>query len=307
MGIFFGLASALGWGIGDFFAGYSTRRVGVYRTIFFSQLVGVVGLSIYLLIAGQLPRLWQPVYLVPWLWTLVAALLNIGCAFLFYRAFQVGTLAIISPIVSSYAVVTVILSVLSGETLSPLHTLGITAAMIGIVLTATSLDLLMKLKQQPTRTDQLPVTPNNLWLHLERRFPPGVLLAIIASIGYGVLFWLLGFHVTPFLGGIAPVWLIRLSAIVMLPWLARPLGQRLNLPRRRAWLLLLGAGTFDTLGYVANTLGLATGQVAIVSVFASFFSAVTVLLAWIFLHDRLRWNQWRGIIFIFLGIVLVHM
>ncbi len=306
MGIFFGLAAALGWGIGDFFAGYSTRRVGTYRTIFFSQFIGLLALSIYLGVTGQFEHFLQPAYLLPWLWTIVAALINIGCSFLFYRAFEIGTLAIISPIVSSYAVVTVVLSVLSGETLSLLHTLGIAAAMIGVALAATSLDLLKK-RPLPYQTQQQQLTTYNLWHRIEQRLPPGALLAMVASIGYGILFWLLGFHVTPFIGGIAPVWLIRLLTIAVLPWLARPLRQRLSLPRGSAWLLLLCAGAFDTLGYVSGTLGLATGQVAVVSVFASFFSAITVLLAWLFLHDRLRWNQWCGLACIFLGIVLINM
>lgn len=306
MGIFFGLAAALGWGIGDFFAGYSTWRVGTYRTIFFSQFIGLLALSIYLGVTGQFAHLLQPAYVQPWLWAFVAALINIGCSFLFYRAFEIGTLAIISPIVSSYAVVTVVLSVLSGETLSLLHMVGITVAMIGIVLAATSLELLRK-RPLHYQTQQQQLVTYNLWQRIERRLPAGALLAMVASVGYGILFWLLGFHVTPFIGGIAPVWLIRLLTIAVLPWLARPLRQRLNLPRGSAWLLLLCAGTFDTLGYVSSTLGLATGQVAIVSVFASFFSAVTVLLAWLFLHDRLRWNQWCGIACIFLGIVLVNL
>ncbi len=47
------------------------------------------------------------------------------------------------------------------------------------------------------------------------------------------------------------------------------------------------------------------GLVSVVSVLASLYGAFTVLLAWIFLRERLEINQWFGISLIFVGIVLV--
>ncbi len=44
-----------------------------------------------------------------------------------------------------------------------------------------------------------------------------------------------------------------------------------------------------------------------VSVLASLFGAVTVLLAWLFLREGLHWGQWLGICFIFAGIALVSL
>ena len=38
---------------------------------------------------------------------------------------------------------------------------------------------------------------------------------------------------------------------------------------------------------------------------ASLYGAVTVVLAWIFLREKLERNQWFGIVLIFVGIVLV--
>jgi drug/metabolite transporter (DMT)-like permease len=35
-------------------------------------------------------------------------------------------------------------------------------------------------------------------------------------------------------------------------------------------------------------------------------STVTVLLAWMFLRERLQWSQWLGVGIIFIGIVLVN-
>jgi uncharacterized membrane protein len=61
----------------------------------------------------------------------------------------------------------------------------------------------------------------------------------------------------------------------------------------------------DTAAFIANNAGLKTGHVSVVSVLASLYGAVTVLLSWIFLRERLEHSQWLGIALIFAGIVLV--
>lgn len=74
--------------------------------------------------------------------------------------------------------------------------------------------------------------------------------------------------------------------------------QSLRLPRGYAWWLIIGVGILDTAAIIAGMLGLATGQVAIVSVLSSLYSVVTIVLAWLFLREKLRWSQWLGIIII---------
>src|SRR5690348_6913633 len=54
MGMLFGLIAALGWGTGDFFTRYSTHRIGTYRTMFYMQFLGIVGLGAYILLTGEL-------------------------------------------------------------------------------------------------------------------------------------------------------------------------------------------------------------------------------------------------------------
>ncbi len=293
MAIFFALSAALSWGIADFFARYATRGVGTYRTLFFMQFTGLVVLTIYLAWTGQFAHVMTAANLAPWLWAILVGLINIFSSLMLYRSFEVGILAIVSPIAASSSAITVALSLLSGEHISILHTFGISAAIVGVVLAATTLQSI-KSAEKIIQIDK------------RHRLPPGVILAIIASLGYGIMFWLLGFFVTPRLGGVAPIWLFRLMTPCVLPLLARPLHQSLRIPRGNVWWFLLGVSIFDTFAFTMGALGLATGQVAIVSVLASLFSTVTVLLAGIFLRERLQWNQWFGIALIFAGIVLVN-
>ena len=120
-----------------------------------------------------------------------------------------------------------------------------------------------------------------------------------------MLFWFLGFYVIPAVGPTISVWVIRLTSFSVLALAAIPARQSLKLPRGSVWWLLAAVGFLDTAAFVANNAGLHTGQVSVVSVLASLYGAVTVLLAWIFLREKLERTQWLGIVLIFVGIVLV--
>ena len=61
--------------------------------------------------------------------------------------------------------------------------------------------------------------------------------------------------------------------------LSRPLRISLAVPDRAGLPPVLAAGAFSVAAYVALTLGLATGHVAVVVVLSTLASAVTVLLA----------------------------
>ncbi len=295
MGILLGLTAALCWGAADFFARYATKLVGTYRTLFFMQFFGVVLLSVYVVLSGTWHRLFLTIGWQTWVWTFIAVALNIISSLALYRAFEVGVLTIVSPIAASYAAITVLLAILTGEVISQIHGIGIAASLIGVVLAATPITWKLGTKIQTST----PKPHTSRWAN-------GIALAILASFGYGVAFWLFGFRVTPVLGGVLPVWLVRIVTSCVLLAFAPITHQDISIPRGRVWWYLTGVGILDTAAFVAATVGYTTAQVSIVSVLASLFSAVTVLLAWLFLHDRLQWNQWFGVGIIFVGVALVN-
>jgi drug/metabolite transporter (DMT)-like permease len=292
LGILLGLTAALGWGFSDFLARFATRRTGTYRTLFYMQVIGFVALSIYMEATGGWSR-WGAIHgWQPWAWGVLAGLLNMASSLALYRSFETGILAVVSPIGASYPALTVILALASGEALRPARAAGVAAVLVGVVLAAISFE-----GGGPAR----PGVAHPPKGHLLR----GVGWAIAAACGYGVLFWLLGFRVTPVLGGFASVWVIRITTFAALALVAAPARQSLRLPRGSVWWLIAGIGVIDTGAFVANNVALHTEQVAVASVLASLYGAVTVVLAWIFLRERLQWTQWVGIALIFLGIALV--
>jgi drug/metabolite transporter (DMT)-like permease len=293
MGVFFGLFAAICWGTGDFLARYATHRIGTYRTLCYIQFVGIAGLSVYLLATGELQHAFSSTSWLIWVWAGVAVLLNIIASLTLYRAFEVGTLSLVSPIAASYAVVTISLSFMSGETLTIWQCVAIVLVLLGVIVVSTPL--------RNADGDRAGFTPP--W----KGGVHGVRWALLAACGYGLTFWILGHFVTPSLGGITPVWCIRLATPLILFVLSPAARQPLTFPRGSIWWILLGVGIVDTFGYIFYNNGTLSGALALVTILSSLYSAVTVLLAWIFLRERLQYSQWLGIGVIFVGIVLINL
>jgi drug/metabolite transporter (DMT)-like permease len=123
-----------------------------------------------------------------------------------------------------------------------------------------------------------------------------------------VLFWLLGTHVVPHVGFASAVWMIRLVSSVVSAIVILAMGRPIALARKSGvstWLLAMGV--LDTGAFVMNNLGMQMEQVSVVSVLASLYGAVTVLLSSVVLHERLSKVQWFGIVAIFAGITAVSL
>jgi len=294
LAIILGLTGAISWGAADFAARFASRRVGAYRTLFFMQFFGFLALSAYLRWTTGFASVtlgWRP-----WAMAIAAGIINMVASLSLYHSFEIGTMSIVGPVSSSYPAPTVALSLLSGERIHALRATGLAVTLLGVILAATSFT-----PQAKTETPTAPGDGETPHAHLSK----GVGWAICAAVGFGVLFWFLGFHVVPSVGSAVSVWVMRLTALVSLAVVATPARQTIRLPHGSVWWLLLAVGVLDTAAFVANNAGLSTGQVSVVSVLASLYGAVTVLLSWIFLRERLERSQWLGIVLIFAGIVLV--
>jgi drug/metabolite transporter (DMT)-like permease len=275
----------------DFAARFASRRVGAYRTLFFMQFFGFLALSLYLKFNGGFSHVapgWQP-----WALTVAAGLLNVAASLSLYHSFEIGVMSIVGPVSSSYPALTVILALASGERIHALRAVGMAITFAGVILAAMSFAPKASAPSDPNAASS--------GAHLSR----GVGWAILAAVGFGFMFWFLGFHVVPLVGDAVSVWVMRLTALVSLSVFALPARQSIRLPHGGVWWMLAAVGLMDTAAFVANNAGLHIGPVSVVSVLASLYGAVTVLLSWIFLRERLERSQWLGIVLIFIGIVCV--
>jgi drug/metabolite transporter (DMT)-like permease len=247
---------------------------------------------------------------------IVINLAILGGAALLYRAFAIGTLSLVSPIAASFAAVTALLALLSGERANPLQLVGIVLTVVGVTVASTV----------PASSADNAAThgPKTAVAAGRWRTAPGLVEALGAMLVFGVCYWALRFPVAA-LGGATTVFIAKLADMVMLMLIAavglllfRPRGYArpdgsverapwyvIRKPARAFWPWVLGVALLDTAANVAYNVGITVSLTAVVSVISSLFSAVTVLLAWVFLRERLARWQWAGVGAILVGIILV--
>jgi drug/metabolite transporter (DMT)-like permease len=292
MGILLGLVTALCWGSADLFARFATRRIGTFRTMLYMQLCGFCLLTLAMPRLGGWGHLFDGSTWQPWAWGVLAGVLNTSSTLALYRSFEIGKMSIVAPLSASYPVLTMLLSALTGERLTPLRLFGLVLTIVGVILVA---------RGEQTADDANPLDEQTqpAKKHL------GVGWALFSAFGFGIMFWLLGLRVVPLLGSSPSVWVIRLTSLVATALVILVARQSKALPLRRDTPLLLGVGLLDTSAYVFNNYGMLHEQTSVVSVLASLYGAVTVALAALFLREKVSPSQWLGIMAIFIGIILI--
>jgi drug/metabolite transporter (DMT)-like permease len=287
MGILLGVLTALTWGGSDFLARFATERMGTLRTLLYMQLIGFILLTMALPWLGGWGHLadgsgWQP-----WAWGMLAGCVNAVSTLGLYRSFEIGKMAVVAPLSASYPVLTVTLSLVSGERLSVARATGIACTMIGVLLVAGG-------EKPPDAKDAEAV----------RRSGKGIGWALASAVGFGLLFWLLGNRVIPRVGAPQTVWMIRMTCTVIATTVVFVARQPIRLPRNTR-LISVGMGLGDTTAFVLSNRAMQIEQIAVVSVLGSLYGAVTVALAAIVLREHVSRWQWAGIASIFSGIYLM--
>ena len=287
MGILLGVLTALTWGGSDFLARFATERMGTLRTLLYMQFIGFILLTLALPWLGGWGHLadgsgWQP-----WAWGMLAGCVNAVSTLGLYRSFEIGKMAVVAPLSASYPVLTVTLSLVSGERLSVPRATGIACTMIGVLLVAGG-------EKPPDAKDAEAV----------RRSGKGIGWALASAVGFGLLFWLLGNRVIPRVGAPQTVWMIRMTCTVIAAAVIFVGRQPIRLPRNTR-LISIGMGLGDTTAFVLSNRAMQIEQIAVVSVLGSLYGAVTVALAAIVLREHVSRWQWAGIASIFSGIYLM--
>ncbi|HXZ19733.1 MAG TPA: DMT family transporter [Candidatus Acidoferrales bacterium] len=299
MGVFLGLAAALSWGTADFIAQFSARRIGAYRTLFFMQVAGFLSGVLYVISRARGSGLSAMFADLASHWELTLFMGGAsGLSMLaFYSALERGTISIVAPISSSYPALTVLLAYGSGERLTSIRLAGVVCALSGVMLASLA-------ENTPkSATEMASAREAPRWA---RQLAPGVIPAILCALGFGVTYWALGFRAIPAWGAVNTVLIQRLSTVVWLTAAVTPLGRSLAPPAGSGWLLIAVVGVLDAFGFLLSNYGFEREQVGVITVLGSMFGAVTLVLAFIFLGERLARRQWFGVGLIFAGILLIN-
>ena len=280
MGVLYGLIAALCFGSGDFAITLTARQRPLWPLFFSIQLYGLLVAGLAALLTGPMPQ--AP--LSAWLLMAAVALANFAGTLLLYRAFAIGMLAIVSPIGSGFAVVSAVLALLGGERLPLPVLVGAALLMAGVaVVSATG--------GAPGSKAAASVA--------------GVPEAIGAAICIGVYFWAMD-GLAPTLGWLWPVVVTRAVQLVGAA-LALGLTRQRPLGLDHTTVPLMVAALLESAALAAVNLGLDATYTSTTTALTSLYSAVSVVLAWLILRERLTPAQWAGIAVILGGVFLVSL
>jgi drug/metabolite transporter (DMT)-like permease len=265
------LAAAASWGVGDFFGGLKSRSLNPVAILIVAQPIGLTLLAIWVAVRGQGP----PGSSV--LWACLAAVLGTTGLIAFYKGMAAGALSIVAPIAGAGAAIPVIWGLAHGDHPSGYQELGFAAALTGVVLAS--------FERRPEAA----------------RLAAGVGWAVIAMVAFGAYY--IPMHEASHGDFLWAAFVFRLTSTTLIAaaWLVvRPSSaRRADLP------VLASIGILDTGGNVFFAAASAKGLVSVVSILASLYPVVTVLLARAVLHERVHRSQELGIALALAGIVLI--
>jgi drug/metabolite transporter (DMT)-like permease len=273
LSIIYGILSAGTWGAGDFIGGLASRRTSPYRVLFLAELAGMVPFTLLaLLLREPLPPA-SDMFLGAG-----SSLLGLMGLLFLYRALAGGQMTIAAPVSALFAA---LIPVVFG-----FFTLGApsTTTLIGFALAFAAVWLI----------SQTEFTNLRFGLR-ELRIP------LLSGLFFGLYF--LTLHRATLNAFFWPLAAARLAGFVALGLYAL-IARQPALPPREIWGLSIVNGILDIGGNAFYVLAAQTGRLDVAAVLSALYPASTVLLAWIFLKERITWLQAFGVLLAFVAIIL---
>jgi drug/metabolite transporter (DMT)-like permease len=282
-----GLGGMLGWGLADFFAKKTIDQIGDTLTLAWGHIFGTIILIFAAIYGWQSGRINLPALNdgSTWLGVAFFGVLQAAVYFFVYKGFGKGQVTLLAPIFASFSGLTAALSIIFfNEAVSGMIILVLAMIFVGVLLVSLSLDSF--------KTRRLDFS------HI-----PGIREVGLATLmaAFWTLFW------DRFVGG--QDWLLYTMlmyffmtlAILLYVWVTKL--AMLTVPKGMwKYLVLIGAG--ETVAYLAISIGYSlTTLTSVVALLSGAFSVPTLILAYIFLEERVTRTQIIGCLVIIVGIV----
>ena len=277
LSIFYGILSALTWGAGDFAGGLATRKLGAYRAVFYADFLGLLAI---LLVIVFLPEEIPPISSL-----LIAGLAgmlgSVGLLVLYYSMAK-GQMSIAAPVSALFAAaLPVLVSALTVGLPTYTQFIGFAFALIAVWLISQG-DTIHR-------------------FHLEHL--SDLRLPLLAGLGFGSYFILMHYATEGISSTFWPMIASRTAGTLMLLFFV--LRQRQSFViQHDAWGVIFANAILDVSGNFFYLLALRAGRLDISAVLSSLYPGATVILAWIFLKERIARPQWAGILIALAAIAL---
>ncbi len=304
-GLALGLLASLLWGVAEIAGAVSTRMVGSLRVLVGSQAVSVIVLGAIVIAR---PDLLGPDPVAGMLAAFPIGVLASGVYLAYYTALRIGPVSIVSPVIVAYGGAAVVLAVvIRGETLAPAQALGAAIATAGVVLASVSFG-----GGGGGGSEAAGTGGGGRRL---RVLGPGVAISVVTLLGFALLAVLLAGPIKEY--GWLPAAVgsragNNAASLLLLGLALRSRSRRFSpllLPwhgwSRRAIALVLAAGAFDVIGFVAFAIGLEVSPAWLVGLSSSFGPVLALAWAVVALGERPQRSQWVGLVGILVGVVVL--
>ena len=266
----FALAAAASFGIADFCGGVAAKRVHVFGVLTVARLCGLMIMIAAALVTGEQVPSGHALA-----WACVAGLIGGVALPAFYRALAIGKMGIGAPVTAVLTVaVPVVVAAFTEGLPRPIQ-------VAGLLLALTALWLISR-PDATTRFD-------------------GLGLALLAGLGFGT--FLVCIHQAGADSVCWPMAAALASSFVVSALILAVQGG--SLPGRSAMNVVIIAGTLDSCGNVLFVLASKYGRLDVAAILSSLYPAVTVLLAWLFLKERITWLQTAGMTAALIAVPLI--
>jgi drug/metabolite transporter (DMT)-like permease len=273
MAVLLGIATAILLGSSDFWAARAARTTPSVTVTRSAVLVSVVLSPLLLLVT-------------PSAWILrdaviggLAGLTMITGLLMLYRGYSVARMGIVAPMSSVLlGAVPVLYDAIRGERPGLVAAIGIGVGLCALVLTS--------------------------WLpggHGSASI--GIVLGIASGVAFGVAFTLLGSASSA--SGMVPIVMQRITGLLLLSVLHFVGSEPFFAPEREGRRAVVAAAVFATAAMGVLQLGFQRGSSGPVSVAASQFATVAVILSVVFNRERMRWWQAVGVAASAVGVALM--
>lgn len=270
-----------GWGLYDFLGGVFAKQIGPYKSFFWSQLAGLA--SILLLGFLIVPSMDIPSG-VMLLFPIAALLYSAGYLF-FFKGFEIGNLSIVAATMNLWAVFTMLFAfTFMGQRLSTIQTVGVLIILAGVTLASLN------------------------WSEIQQRrfqLSSGVKEAIAGAFFFGI-YWNVSEIIVEEVGWLVSTALIKLGIVIFMFLFSFLSKHEMELAGAGAKTIsaIFFMGAVEAGAVAVVNYGLTIGDAILITPIASALSIVTILLAIIFIKDKITNLQGFGIATAVVGIVV---
>lgn len=282
MTIIFGLLSAFSYGYADFVGALAAKKIRAMAVTAYSFSFGLMLAIVLAFIFGA--EFSQSTIIA----SILAGICSAAAISFLYAALALGPISIVSPLTAVVsAVIPVVADVALGTALSPFVAVAVVLILIAVVLVAFV----------PSPNLQLPTIRATLY-------------GVGAGLGFAGIFLFLDF--TDPGSGLGPLVIMRavglpiLLLLLLVTYLKNP--QQRFIEKVTDWklaALILLASTGDVMGNVAFLIATRAGDLAVAAVLTSLYPVGTIVLARIFLKERVAKSQLVGIVLALCGVALI--